>query len=237
MHEAILFDQLENNYVQCRVCQRRCIIAPGDTGFCRTRTNVHGTLYSLIYGRVSSIKVSPIEIKPMFHYYPGSKWLSLGSLGCNFRCPGCQNWEISHADLKKRMPSTQYLPPEELVQLAVAEHCTGISWTYNEPTLWLEYTLDAAKMAKKYGLLTNYVTNGYLTDEALDLLGPHLDAYRVDLKGFSPETYKQIANTAPYRGILDIIKQAKYKWNMHVELITNLTPGFNSMMPIMNCTV
>jgi pyruvate formate lyase activating enzyme len=227
MHKSVLFDRLQDNYVQCRVCQRRCTIAPESTGFCKTRKNVNGELYSLIYGRVSSIRVSPIEVKPMFHYHPGSTWLSLGSLGCSFRCPGCQNWEISHANIEKELPSTQYLSPEGLVQLALSEGCTGISWTYNEPTLWLEYTLDAAKMAKEQGLLTNYVTNGYITEEAMDLLGPHLDAYRVDVKGFSPETYKKIANTAGYKGILDIIKRAKYKWGMHVELITNLIPGYN----------
>jgi pyruvate formate lyase activating enzyme len=173
MHKSILFDRLKNSHVQCRVCQRRCMIAPGKTGYCRTRKNIHGELYSLIYGRVSSIRVSPIEIKPLFHYYPGSRWLSLGSLGCNFLCPGCQNWEISHADIEKQIPFADYIPPENLVQLAIAEHCKGISWTYNEPTLWFEYTLDAATIAKKQDLLTNYVTNGYITEEAMDLLGPY----------------------------------------------------------------
>jgi pyruvate formate lyase activating enzyme len=227
MRKSILFYRLKNSYVQCGVCQRRCIIGPGEAGFCQTRNNIHGELYSLIYGRVSSIRVSPIEIKPLFHYYPGSRWLSLGSLGCNFRCPGCQNWEISHADIEKGIPFTDYIPPEKLVQRAVSENCKGISWTYNEPTLWLEYTLDAAKIAKDRGLLTNYVTNGYLTEDAMDLLGPNLDAYRVDLKGFTPETYEKIANTSEYKGILDVVKQAKYKWGVHVELITNLTPGYN----------
>jgi len=159
---------------------------------------MNGELYSLIYGKVSSIRVSPIEIKPIFHYYPGTRWLSLGSLGCNFLCPGCQNWEISHADINKEIPSTEYISPEKAVQLAIKEKCKGISWTYNEPTLWLEYTMDTAKIAKKQGLLTNYVTNGYITPEALDLLGPYLDAYRVDLKGFSNYTYKRIANISDF---------------------------------------
>ena len=181
----------------------------------------------MIYGRVSSIRVSPIEIKPLFHYYPGSRWLSLGSLGCNFLCPGCQNWKISHADVDKGIPFTDYISPEKTVQLAIRNNCKGISWTYNEPTLWLEYTLDTAKMAKDHGLLTNYVTNGYITPEAMNLLGPYLDAYRVDLKGFSAHTYKRIANISDFEGILKIIKMAKYKWGMHVEIVTNLTPGYN----------
>jgi len=188
---------------------------------------MNGELYSLIYGKVSSIRVSSIEIKPLFHFYPGSRWLSLGSLGCNFLCPGCQNWEISHADPEKEIPLTEYISPEKAVQLATGENCKGISWTYNEPTLSLEYTLDTAKKAKEKGLLTNYVTNGYITPEAMKLLGPSLDAYRVDLKGFSAHAYKRIANISDFEGILEIIKMAKYKWGMHIEIITNLTPGFN----------
>jgi len=167
MHQSILYTPSEDKTVQCQICQRRCKIPPGKTGFCRTRKNVSGQLYSLIYGKVSSKRVSPIEIKPLFHFFPGSKWLSLGSLGCNFRCPGCQNWEISHANIDKEIPLAEYIPPEKLVQLAIEENCKGISWTYNEPTIWLEYTLDTAKIAKERGLLTNYVTNGYITPETL----------------------------------------------------------------------
>jgi len=137
--------------------------------------NQKGKVYSLIYGQVASLAVSPIEKKPMFHYYPGSLWLSLGSYGCNFRCPGCQNWELAHGDVEKEERKGRFLSPEALVANALREGCKGISWTYNEPTLWLEYTLDGAKLAKERGLLTNYVTNGYISEEALDLIGPHLD--------------------------------------------------------------
>jgi pyruvate formate lyase activating enzyme len=224
---CLLYEVLEDRSIRCQICTRRCKIDPEKKGFCQTRQNIHGELHSLIYGRVSSIRVSPIEIKPLFHFYPGSRWLSLGSLGCNFRCPGCQNWEISHADVAKEIPSTEYIPPEKLVVLAEKENCKGISWTYNEPTLWLEYTLDAARMAKERGLLTNYVTNGYITEEALSLIGPHLDAYRVDLKAFSSRSYRKIANISDFEGVLDSIRAAKYKWGLHVELIANVTPGYN----------
>lgn len=227
MHRSLLFKQLEDKVIQCQICQRRCKIPPGKKGFCKTRKNINGELYSLTYAKVSSIRVSPIEVKPLFHFYPGSKWLSLGSLGCNFLCPGCQNWEISHADIDKEITFTEYISPEKTVQLAIKDNCKGISWTYNEPTLSLEYTLDIAQLAKEQGLLTNYVTNGYITPEAMNLLGPYLDAYRVDLKGFSSHTYKRIANISNFEGILKIIKMAKYKWNMHIEIITNLTPGYN----------
>ena len=227
MHKSLLFKTLENKALQCQVCQRRCKIAPEKRGFCKTRKNMHGEVYSLIYGKVSSIRVSPIEIKPLFHFYPGSRWLSLGSLGCNFLCPGCQNWKISHADPEKEISFTEYISPEKAVQLAIGENCKGISWTYNEPTLSLEYTLDTARIAKEQGLLTNYVTNGYITPEAMNLLGPSLDAYRVDLKGFSADAYRKIANISDFKGILKIIKMAKEKWGVHIEIITNLTPGFN----------
>jgi len=227
MHRTLLCRTLEDQRIECLICQRRCKIAMGETGYCKTRRYMEGRLYSLIYGRVSCMRISPIEIKPLFHYYPGSRWLSLGSLGCNFLCPGCQNWEIAHADIEKAIPSTQHVSPERAVRLALQGECQGISWTYNEPTLWFEYTLDSARMAKEKGLLTNYVTNGYITREALDLIGPYLDAYRVDLKGFSRRTYRRIAHIPDFHGILQVIQRAKELWGMHIEIVTNVIPGFN----------
>jgi pyruvate formate lyase activating enzyme len=173
------------------------------------------------------MRVSPIEIKPLFHFYPGSQWLSMGSLGCNFLCPGCQNWEIAHADAGKDLKYTSYVSPKEAVRVAIMQNCKGISFTYNEPTLWLEYALDCAKIAREKGLLTNFVTNGFITHEALDLIGPYLDAYRVDLKGFSDRTYKRIADIPDFRGICRVIKRCKIHWGMHIEIITNIIPGVN----------
>ena len=227
MHHALLYQPLGNNEVQCLVCQRCCRIPPGNRGYCKTRKNVDGELYSLIYGRVSSMRVSPIEIKPMFHYYPGSQWLSMGSLGCNFLCPGCQNWEIAHADAEDDLHSTRYVSPDEAVRLAIVQNCKGISFTYNEPALWLEYTLDCAKIARDKGLLTNFVTNSYMSREALDLIGPYLDAYRADVKGFSDRTYKRIANVPDFRGICNIIERSRAHWGMHIEIVTNIIPEFN----------
>jgi len=154
MHPALFYKPLEDRVVQCHLCQRRCKIAPRKSGYCGARKNLDGKLFSLIYGRVSSMKISPIEIKPLFHFYPGSQWLSMGSLGCNFLCPGCQNWEIAHADVEKELPSLRFVPPKDAVRLALEDRCKGISWTYNEPTLWFEYTLNSARMAREAGLLT-----------------------------------------------------------------------------------
>lgn len=227
MVEAILYDKLSNNRVRCNICQRRCVIQDKERGYCRTRVNQQGKLHTLIYGLVSTIMISPIEKKPVYHFFPGSEWLSLGSFGCNFRCPGCQNWDIAHSDVREEIKRARQISSKELIQMAKKNHSFGISWTYNEPTLWFEYTLEGAKLAKTNNLYTNYVTNGFITPEALDLIGPYLDVFRVDLKGFSKGSYKKIANIDDFSGILDVIKRAKKKWGMHVEIVTNVIPGIN----------
>ncbi len=227
MIEAILYEKLSNNKVRCNVCQRRCVINEDERGYCLTRLNHQGKLHSLIYARISTMMVSPIEKKPVYHFFPGSEWLSLGSFGCNFRCPGCQNWEIAHSDVKEDIEKAKHIPPKKLIPIAMKSQSVGISWTYNEPTLWLEYTLDGAKLAKINKLYTNYVTNGFMTPEALDTIGRYLDVFRVDLKGFSEDSYKKLADIDDFSGILEIIKRAKKKWGMHVEIVTNVIPGIN----------
>ncbi len=223
--EALLYDKLPDSQVQCLTCQRRCTIPQGKTGWCFTRVNEGGVLYSLIYGEVSSLSINPIEKKPVFHFYPGTRWLSLGSLGCNFRCPGCQNWEIAHWS-GKDLKAAYYLSPEHQVEMALSHGCRGLSWTFNEPTLWFEYTLDTAKLAKERGLYTNYVTNGFITGEALDTIAPCLDIYRVDVKGFSADSYQKIAHTPDFISILKTTEKAR-EHGMHVEVVTNIIPGFN----------
>ena len=222
--EAILYEKLEDSKLRCGICQRRCTIRDGKVGWCRTRVSEGGGLYSLIYGEVSSISINPIEKKPVFHFFPGSRWLSVGSMGCNFRCPGCQNWDISHW-LEGPM-YTEYISPEELVRRAMETGCIGVSWTFNEPAIWFEYTLDSARMAREKGLFTNYVTNGFITEEALDMIAPYLDVFRVDIKGFSDETYLKVGHLKGFRGILDVTKRAKGH-GIHVECVTNVTPGYN----------
>jgi pyruvate formate lyase activating enzyme len=225
--EAVLYDRLPEKTVRCNVCQRRCLIKDGKLGYCYTRLNDGGKLHSLIYSKVSCCMVSPIEKKPLFHFYPGSQWLSLGTLGCNFRCPGCQNWDIAHARPNKGKMQTDSITPEESIALAKEHNCKGISWTYNEPTIWFEYTLDGARLAKENGLLTNYVTNGFITKDALDLIGPYLDAFRVDIKGFSNDFYEKICHVDDFKGILKVTRRAKERWGMWVEIITNVVPGYN----------
>jgi pyruvate formate lyase activating enzyme len=222
--EAYLYSSLEKNKFRCLTCQRRCIIAEEKKGWCRTRINRNGKLYSLIYGEISSLSINPIEKKPVFHFFPGSKWLSAGSVGCNFRCPGCQNWDIAHWE--EGPMHTEYISPEDMVSRAKESHCLGISFTFNEPTLSFEYTLDVSRIAKAQGLYTNYVTNGYITEEAFDMITPYLDVYRVDIKGFSEKTYMKIGHLEDFKGILDITEKAKDR-GMHVEVVTNVIPGLN----------
>jgi pyruvate formate lyase activating enzyme len=222
--EAYLYHKLDNEEVVCRTCQRKCVIPEGKKGWCQTRINRGGKLYSLIYGEVSTLSINPIEKKPVFHFYPGSKWLSVGSLGCNFRCPGCQNWDIAH--WKEGRMNTRYLSPEELVSEAKSTGCIGISFTFNEPVLWFEYTVDAAKLSRTQGLYTNYVTNGFITEEAFGMIAPFLDVYRVDVKGFSEEAYLRIGHVKEFKGILEITKKAK-ECGLHVEVVTNIIPGLN----------
>ncbi len=227
LKEAILYQKLSDNRLRCDTCPRHCRLGEGKRGYCFTRQNQGGKLCSLTYGLVASISVNPIEKKPVFHFYPGSRWLSLGSLGCNFRCPGCQNWEISHAKLGQEGRETSYLSPEECITLAERYNCLGISWTFNEPTIWFEYTLEGAKLAKNHGLYTNYVTNGYITPQALDLIGPYLDIFRVDIKAFSPSSYSQIAHISDFTPVLEATARARKKWGMWVEVVTNIIPGYN----------
>jgi len=222
--EAMLYEKLPEGRVQCHVCQWRCRINPGKMGVCRMRINRDGTLYTMNYGQVSSVASDHIEKKPLFHFFPATFALSLGTWGCNFHCQHCQNWEISCSDIPA---SSQYLSPEQEIKLAQRYDCTGIAWTYNEPSVWFEYTLDSARLARKQGLYTVYVTNGYLSPEALDAIGPWLDAWRVDIKGFNDGFYRNLARIPRWRGILDVAKRAKEKWDMHVEVVTNVIPTMN----------
>jgi len=222
--EALLYEKLSGARVGCHVCQWRCVINPGRVGVCRMRVNRDGFLYIITYGEVSSVAADPIEKKPLFHFHPGTKAFSLGSWGCNFHCRDCQNWEIACVDVPA---GSRYLSPERETELARQQHCAGIAWTYNEPTVSFEYTLDSAKLARENGLYTVYVTNGYMTPEALDTIGPYLDAWRVDVKGFSDAFYRSLAKVSRWRGVLEVARRAREKWDMHVEVVTNIIPTMN----------
>lgn len=221
---GIVLVEMALEKVCCTACRRRCPLGPGATGFCGVRRNSGGRIELLTYGKFTCCNLSPIEIKPFYHFRPGTRHLSLGSVGCNFRCRGCQNWEIAcTAELPAR--GAVELSPEEAVALAKRSGADGISFTYNEPTVWIEYVLDCAGLAKGAGLLTNLVTNGYMTEEALAGLSRCIDAVRIDVKG-TQASYDAI--TAGVKA--ELVRrnaQAARELGMHLEIVSNLIPGIS----------
>ena len=222
-HEARQYRHGEEGEVICSLCNHRCTIREGKHGICGVRENREGTLYAMTYGKVSSEAVDPIEKKPLYHFLPGTLSYSLGSVGCNFRCEHCQNWQISRADITDI--SLREISPEEGVRRAEARKCASISWTYNEPTIWHEYALDMGTLAKQRGLGTVYVTNGYITEEALREIAPVLDAFRVDIKAFTEDFYKKVCG-AKLQPVLDSTILAR-ELGMHVEVVNLVIPGLN----------
>ncbi len=204
--------KLGDNKVRCELCPYRCVLKEGQIGVCRVRKNIGGKLYTLNYGSVSSIAVDPIEKKPLFHFKPKSEVLSLSTVGCNMRCKHCQNWEISQAGME--FPYLREMSPDEVMK--IARNYEGIAWTYNEPTIWHEFTLDVSKMAKKEGLYTVYVTNGYINEEPLREIGQYLDAMNIDVKAFRDEFYRKIAG-ARLQPVIDTVERA-YRMGIHIEL-------------------
>ncbi|NMB79610.1 MAG: AmmeMemoRadiSam system radical SAM enzyme [Methanomicrobiales archaeon] len=226
MHEARQYAKLDNNAVKCSLCSHRCTIPDGKHGICGVRWNGHGVLDAKTYGLISAEAVDPIEKKPLYHYLPGTRSYSLGSVGCNFHCKHCQNWHISRASFETSLLRT--LMPDEGVRRAIESGSASISWTYNEPTIWHEYTLDMGMLAKQNGLGTIYVTNGYITQEALRELAPMLGAFRVDLKSFSDDFYKKVCG-AKLQPVLDATVRAR-ELGMHIETVTLVIPGLNDSM-------
>ncbi len=229
IREAMLYTHMdvpqdgEAEKVRCNVCAHRCLIPEGGIGICHVRRNIAGKLYTLIYAEASSINVDPVEKKPLYHFYPGSYVFSLGTISCNFHCRHCQNWNISTARVGD-IPTFE-ISPEEAVQRANRNHCAGIAWTYNEPTIWFEYTYDSARVAKREGLYTVYVTNGYISAEALDEISPFLDAANVDVKAFSDSFYKRVCG-ARLEPVLETCKRMLRK-KIHLELTYLIIPGYN----------
>lgn len=222
-HEARQYRKGEDLEVECSLCSHRCHIKDGKHGICGIRVNRNGTLYATTFGKVSAEAVDPIEKKPLFHYLPGTLSYSLGGIGCNFHCEHCQNWHISRQGPDHVMLAD--LSPEEGVRRALSRHCASISWTYNEPTIWHEYPLEMGTLAKKEGLGTVYVTNGYITEEALGEIRTILDAFRVDIKAFSDEFYRKVCG-AKLQPVLDATIRAR-ELGMHIEVVNLVIPGMN----------
>lgn len=225
MHPAELWHP-EGDRIRCELCPNDCLIVEGGVGICGVRRNEGGRLVALTYGRVSSVAADPIEKKPVFHYRPGTDVLSLGSVGCSMRCGHCQNWRISRAgpDDDEQLHS---LMPDAVVDLARTYDCPGVAFTYNEPVIWAEYVRDVSVRCKEAGLFTIMVTNGYVTRAGLDFLGPHIDVWRVDIKGATDETYHKLCHVRSVEPVLHAAERALHHWHMHVEVVTNVVPTVN----------
>ena len=224
MKESYLYKKLENNKVQCNTCSHRCFIAPENFGICGVRKNIDGKLFVLNYGKAISKSIDPIEKKPLFHFLPGTHSLSIATVGCNLQCGNCQNWQISQLVKtdKSLLDVGQDLSPEEIVADAVKNKCPSISYTYTEPTIFLEYALDTMKLAKKKGIKNVWATNGFMSEETLKMITPYLDATNVDLKSFYNEFYKTYCG-ARVEPILENIKKIK-KLGIWVEVTTLIIP-------------
>ena len=224
--EAMLYEKAAGKNVHCFLCAHHCRIAESKFGFCGVRQNIGGKLYTQVYAEVIASHVDPIEKKPLYHFLPGTTAYSIATIGCNFRCGFCQNWQISQVSKREGSDFNSYeLKSEEVIREAKRAKCASIAYTYTEPTIFFEYAYDTAKLAKAAGLFNTFVTNGYMTKEALDTVHPYLDAVNVDLKFFKDESYKKICQGS-LQPVLDSISYMK-KLGIWVEVTTLIVPGQN----------
>lgn len=229
--ETRLQEKLPDGTTRCNLCLWRCKLKHGQRGFCQAHVNRNGTLYNLSYGILSAIDTGPIEEKPVKHYRPGTQVMSIGSYGCNFRCGGCHNLEISWGvsaldDLAKGESTAAWVTPAEMVAVAQRHGVQGIAFTYSEPAVWLEYVMDVSKLAHEAGLYTLYVSNSFVTDEALEMMAPYVDVLCSDIKSLSDAFYHEICPTAKVSQVLGSIEKAQ-QLGIHVETRTNIIPGKN----------
>ncbi len=233
MHKAVLYEKLEEKKVRCLACRHKCVISHNSTGICGVRFNKDGGLYLLVYGRASGVNIDPVEKKPLYHFLPGSPVFSLGTVGCNFGCDFCQNWETSQAS-KEIKPENRLaevpllgdnLPPKEIVSQCIAKNIPSIAYTYNEPAIFFEYAYDTAKLAHSKGIKNIFVSNGYESEEALNLIKPYLDAMNIDIKSFNDAFYKKLCR-ARLQPVLETVKKA-HEMGIWVEITTLVIPGHN----------
>src|ERR1035437_9870796 len=224
--KAVLWHQGDGQSVRCDLCAFRCIIPPDRLGICQVRKNIGGGLYSLNYHAVTAWHTDPVEKKPLFHFLPGSRIFSLACAGCNFRCSFCQNWQISQAPRDLGVIEGRSIPPADMVESALADRCLSLAYTYTEPTLFMEYAYDCAKLACERGLKNVFVSNGYMTIEAIEHIRPFLHGINVDLKAFSDAYYRTQAK-ALLAPVLDTLRHLVHKTEIWTEITTLIIPGAN----------
>lgn len=232
MKEAMLYDKISEDKVHCFLCAHHCKINTGQYGICGVRRNIGGKLYTYAYGKTVANHVDPIEKKPLFHFIPGTLSYSIATIGCNFQCGFCQNWQISQTSQREGKQNTTELDPDQIVNEALVNKCKSISYTYTEPTIFFEYAYDTAKIAKKKGLKNIFVTNGYMTKECLQAIHPFLDACNVDLKSFRNNYYKKNCKSK-MEPVLDSIRTMK-ELGLWIEITTLVIPGQNDSLDEFN---
>jgi len=225
MKEALFWTARDNGAVVCGLCHHRCVAKRGSRGLCHVRENRDGRLYSLVYGQPVAQSVDPVEKKPLYHFLPGTATFSLATCGCNFRCLNCQNCRISQVAPDERLNVGPETPPERLVSEAQAYGCPSISYTYTEPTVFFEYALDTARLAAAQGLKNIFVTNGYITADALREIRPYLHAANIDLKFFDDATYRRVCG-ARLQPVLDTIRLYR-ELGVWIEVTTLVIPEYN----------
>jgi pyruvate formate lyase activating enzyme len=230
LKEAVLWEPSTpddaSKKVRCKLCSHRCVIDEGKLGRCCVRKNIDGVLYSFTYDKVCSANPDPIEKKPLFHFQPGTKSFSIATMGCNFRCEFCQNWQISQAAIERGRIVGEPIPPEQIVEGAVRSGCKSIAYTYTEPTVFMELCNDCGRLGKERGLANVFVSNGYETIEAIEFASDWLDGINIDLKSFKEEYYKRLCG-ARLQPVLDTIKYIAKETNIWMEITTLLIPGEN----------
>jgi pyruvate formate lyase activating enzyme len=226
LKEALLYKKSAENKVSCFLCSHHCLISEGKFGVCNVRENKNGVLYTHAYGELIAQNVDPIEKKPLYHFFPGSRSFSIAAIGCNFQCGFCQNWQISQAKEAEGLGlRPEEVKPEEAVKQAKRSASTSISYTYTEPTIFFEYAFEIGQLAKKEGLWNVFVTNGYMTEEMIQMIHPNLDAANIDLKSFSDDYYRRICK-GRLGPVLKSIERMK-KLNIWIEVTTLVLPGQN----------
>jgi pyruvate formate lyase activating enzyme len=225
MKKCVLYKKEKNNFVRCLACAHKCLILKDRTGICGVRKNINGKLYLLVYGKIAAMHVDPVEKKPLYHFLPGSFAFSIGTIGCNFKCDFCQNWDISQASKEgKIFGNENEISAEQIVRFAIKYNCKSIAYTYNEPIIFAEYIKDCAKLAHKFKLRNIMVSNGYWSKESFDYLKNYIDAVNIDLKG-DEKFYNKFCG-GKLKPVLETIKRCNKK-GIHIEITTLLIPGEN----------
>lgn len=225
--EALFWEPLEGERVRCTLCPHYCVLSENRDGLCKARGMREGRLVSLTYGRPATVVSDEIEKKPLFHFHPGTRALSLGSYGCNVLCTGCQNWQISHASPRTDGDRLPILLPQEAVALARRHKLSGVVFTYNEPAVWIEYVHDVCTAFRQAGLYTAFITAAYLTEEAVDYIAPVVDAFKFDLKAATTEEWEKLTKVKDPRPAYAAVIRAKEKHGCHVEVVSNIVPDLN----------